>query len=99
MRRVYYSFAFSMISSTALWQGVLLGASIAVFGRLTHVAAIAENMLATPVGSVPIYVVESFMKAAISGEIITVLVVFFMVTLSVLWIKRIGETILQTKLV
>lgn len=97
MRRVYYSFALSILTGSALWQGFLLGASIAAFGRLTHVAAISNNLLATPAGSVPAYIYDTMARALVSGEIMTVLVVSLICTLSIMWAKRIGETILQFK--
>jgi len=56
------------------WQGAVLGACIALFGRLTHVASIAHNMLAVPVKEVPSFVSGAFLHAAQSGEVMTVLV-------------------------
>lgn len=94
MRRVYMSYALSIVGSTALWQGFLLGASIAAFGRLTHVAAIIENVLATPFGAVPNYVVATLFEATANGELVTVLSVLLMTFLSLLWLKRISQAII-----
>ena len=95
MRRVYYSFALSILTSSALWQGVALGASIAAFGRLTHVAAITKNILATPFGSVPEYVATTFARSLVNGELLTVLVVVLMVTLSAMWVRKISGVLFK----
>ena len=88
MRRVYYSFALSFFSEKMLWQGVLLGACIALFGRLTHVAAIIRNLEATRIGDAPLFVYNSFMYALTHGEVLTALVAFFIITFSVVLVVR-----------
>ena len=98
MRRVYYSFALSILTSSALWQGVVLGASVAAFGRLTHVAAISNNILATPAGNVPAYVGNTILRSIGNGELMTVLVVALMCTISIMWAKRISAAVLHYKL-
>ena len=95
MRRVYYSYTLSLLTSSALWQGVLLGACVAAFGRLTHVAAITKNVMATPFGSVPEYVFATFARSLVNGELLTVLVVVLMVALSILWAKKIARTLFK----
>ncbi len=86
MRRVYYAYTIAIASHTMFWQGIFLGACIALFGRLTHVASLIDNLLAVPVGSVPAYVGGAFSTAASNGEMLTVLVTAFMfvLTLSVM---------------
>lgn len=98
MRRVYYSFALSILTSAALWQGVVLGASVAAFGRLTHVAAISNNILATPAGSVPAYVGNTILSSVGNGELMTVLVVVLMSTLSAMWAKRIADSLFRMRI-
>lgn len=83
MRRVYYSYALRFVSEPMLWQGFVLGACVALFGRLTHVAAIAHNFGSVSVENAPSYVWHSVTHALVSGETFTVLVVFAMVALSV----------------
>jgi hypothetical protein len=78
MRRVYYSYAVSFVSESMLWQGFVLGACIALFGRLTHVAAIAHNFGATKLENAPSFVWNSVAHALEGGEVMTVLVAFFM---------------------
>ena len=88
MRRVYYSYALSIATSAALWQGALLGVSIALFGRLTHVAAIYRNFAATTIENVPAFIWNSFVHALYSGEAMTALVVVLMVGLTLKLIQR-----------
>lgn len=88
MRRVYYSYALSIVTSAALWQGALLGASIALFGRLTHVAAISHNFSSVPLSSAPGFVFNAFVNAFNGGEILTVLVSVFMIGLSVSFVRK-----------
>ena len=83
MRRVYYSFALSFLSEGMLWQGVVLGACVALFGRLTHVAAIARNFEHTTIANAPTFVWSSFVNAYTHGEVLTVLVTLFIIGLSV----------------
>jgi hypothetical protein len=82
MRRVYYSYAVSVATSPILWQGILLAICVMALGRLTHVAAIAHNMGATKLAQLPTYITNSFMHALHNGEVLTVLVVLFIVGLS-----------------
>lgn len=82
MRRVYYAYTIAIASHTMFWQGIFLGACIALFGRLTHVASLFDNLLSVPVGSVPAYVGGAFSNAFTHGEVLTVLVTAFMLVLT-----------------
>jgi hypothetical protein len=82
MRRVYYAYGLAIVSHTMFWQGALLGASVALFGRLTHVASLINNFLSVPVGSVPAYVGGAVSNALVSGEIITLFVTGAMIVLT-----------------
>jgi hypothetical protein len=102
MRRVYYSYALSIATSSALWQGFLLGACIALFGRLTHVAAISHNFSSVPLKNAPEFVFNAFANALAGGEVLTVLVVLFMVLLGARFFYqtfRVGMGLLQLKAV
>lgn len=88
MRRVYYSYALSIVEHSMFWQGAVLGACIAAFGRLTHVAALIHNFLAVPIGATPKFVVSSFVGALEHGEFITAVVVVMMAVLSLSFIVR-----------
>ncbi len=91
MRRVYYSFALSFLEQPLLWVGMALGGAVALFGRLTHVAAIGHNLAAVPVGSVPRYMFGSFERAVARGEFGTVLVVLAIVSLSVVVVHQLSR--------
>jgi hypothetical protein len=82
MRRVYYSYTLSFVSEPMLWQGFVLGASVALFGRLTHVASIGRNFAHTSVENAPAFIFNSFANALQGGEVLTVLVSVFMIGLS-----------------
>lgn len=88
MRRVYYSYAVGFFTESMLWQGFVLGACVALFGRLTHVAAIEHNFLNTSIQNIPSYVFHSFTNAFVHGEALTALVVLSMVALSLSFIYR-----------
>lgn len=83
MRRVYYAYSFSILTSTSFWQGAILGGSVALFGRLTHVAALWQNVLQVPVGQMPQFVYRTVDAALVGGEILTVLVTALILVLSV----------------
>jgi hypothetical protein len=88
MRRVYYSYALSFVSEPMLWQGFILGACVALFGRLTHVAAIAHNFAATNINEAPSFIWHSFANAFQGGELLTVLVAVFIVGFSTKFLYR-----------
>ena len=81
------SYALSYTQQPLLWCGLVLGGAVALFGRWTHVASIIDNTLATPLGSVPQYLVNSFLSAVARGELGTVLVVLTIASMSavVVW--------------
>ncbi len=83
MRRVYYSFALSFFAERLFWQGMVLGAGIALTARLVHVASIINNFLSIPVGSVPLYIGNAFLNAMTHGELLTVLTVLLCTGLGV----------------
>jgi ABC-type dipeptide/oligopeptide/nickel transport system permease subunit len=87
MRRVYAHYALSYTKQPLLWVGMALGGAVALFGRWTHVSSIIENTLATPLGNVPSFLINSFLSAIERGELGTVLVVLAIASLSavVLW--------------
>ncbi len=88
MRRVYYSYAVDFASQPLLWQGFVLGACVAMFGRLTHVAAIARNLEGTTVSNTPSFVWHAFTNAFAGGEVLTGLVALFMIGLTASFLYR-----------
>lgn len=95
MRRVYYAYTIAIASHTMFWQGIFLGACIALFGRLTHVASLIDNLLSVPVGSVPAYVGGAVTQALTNGEILTVLVTAFMLVLTLSIMARLTPLVLM----
>ena len=91
MRRVYYSFMLSFFEQPLLWVGLVLGGSVALFGRLTHVAAIWHNFVKVPVGSVPGYIEQTFAGALSRGEFDTVLVVLAMAILTTVAVYQLAR--------
>lgn len=83
MRRVWYSYLISLLTQGSFVHGFLLGGSVALFGRLTHVAAITGNLLQLPLGSVPNYAWQTLSAALSGGEVLTALVTILLVGLSV----------------
>jgi len=82
MRRIYTSYALSYTEQPLLWAGLVLGGAVALLGRFTHVASIIDNTLATPLGNVPAYIMNSFMVAVARGELGTVLVILTIASMS-----------------
>lgn len=87
MYRVYLSFVLSIAEHRFFWGGFLFGAALALFGRLVHVAALAENLWSIPVLDLPRYVAYVFEQALISGEFLTVLAVLVMATIGVSFVR------------
>jgi len=87
MYRVYLSFMLSIAEHRFFWRGFLFGAALALFGRLVHVAAIADNALATPVEQLPGYAFGAFRHAFTSGEFLTILATLVMLTIGVSFVR------------
>lgn len=97
MRRVWYSYLLSILSRTAFVHGFVLGGSVAMFGRLTHVAAITDNLLRVPVSSIPEYISQTITAALSGGEVLTVLVTLLLVSLTVSALVRLGVAVTHLK--
>lgn len=87
MYRVYLSFVLSFAEHRFFWKGFLFGAALALFGRLVHVAALADNLLSVPVLDLPRYVAYVFEHAFMSGEFLTILAVLVMATIGVSFVR------------
>lgn len=74
MRRVYYSYAISIVSMSIFWQGAFLSVAAFLLAKWLFVASIVRNFLAVPVGGVPHYVWGAFVKAATEGELLMALI-------------------------
>ncbi|MBY0309624.1 hypothetical protein K2Q16_00535 [Patescibacteria group bacterium] len=87
MYRVYMSFVISIAEHRYFWQGFLFGGCLALFGRLVHVAAVADNVLSTPLRQLPSYTANVFEHAFTSGEFLTILATLVMLTVGVSFIR------------
>ena len=96
MRRAYYSYVLRLFAQPMLWQGFALGACVALFGRLTHVASIAHNIEQIPLANIPQFVFNAFTHALAGGEVLTALVALLIVILSAM---SVVETVKVAKLV
>ncbi len=63
MRRVWYTFALSVMVRPTTVHGFLFGASLIAFWKLVSIMSIVQNFLSVPVGSVPAYLWQSFAQA------------------------------------
>jgi hypothetical protein len=87
MYRVYVSFVLSIAEHRFFWRGFLFGAALALFGRLVHVAAVANNVLSVPLASLPRHILGAFEHAFLSGEFLTIMAVLVMVTIGVSFVR------------
>lgn len=98
MRRVYISYALSYLEQPLLYVGLVLGGAIALFGRFTHVASLLDTTLATPLGHVPTYIVDSFIGAIARGELGTVLVTLTVASLTAVALSKLSRLHVLPKL-
>ncbi len=88
MRRVYYSYLLSFLTQAMVWQGIAFMGSLYLFGRLTHVASIVSNFLATPLSNAPNFIINAFTHALAEGRILTVLISILIAMISVSIVSR-----------
>jgi hypothetical protein len=87
MYRVYLSFLVSIAEHRFFWKGFLFGAALALFGRLVHVAAVANNVLSVPLANLPRHILGAFEHAFLSGEFLTILATLVMLTVGISFIR------------
>lgn len=97
MRRVWYSYLLSLFGMVSFAHGFVLGGSVAMFGRLTHVAAITDNLLNVPMASLPSYAWQTVAAALSGGEVLTVLVTALLIGLSVAAMIRLGAVVAESQ--
>ncbi len=93
MVRVWYSYALSLMERSTFMHGFVLGGLVAVFGRLTHVAALTGNLSHVPASSLPSYVWDTIVAALTGGEVVTVLVTLCLVLLSITALMRLAAVV------
>ena len=82
MVRVWYSYLLSLVEQSTFIHGFVLGGLIALFGRLTHVAALTGNLLLVPVPALPKHIWDTVTGAISHGEVVTVMVTVCLAFLS-----------------
>ncbi len=93
MVRVWYSYALSLVERGTFAHGLILGGLVALFGRLTHVAALTENLSHVPASMLPAYIWQTIAAALAGGEVLTVLVTLLLVMLAVGAVVRLGKVL------
>lgn len=93
MVRVWYSYVLSLVERSTFVHGFVLGGMIALFGRLTHVAALTSNLSQVPATSLPTYIWQTIVAALTGGEVLTVLVTSLLVMLAVGAVVRLGNVL------
>ncbi len=73
MRRVYYTYALSIVLHTMFWRGMFLSVAGVLLADWLHVASITHNFLSVPLSNTPQFVWNSFVNAATHGELLTAL--------------------------
>ena len=73
MRRVWYSYMFSILISVATLLGVVFGASTILFVKLVSITDIFNNLLQVQLGAIPTYVWQVFSQAVSQGEFLTLI--------------------------
>lgn len=98
MRRVYYSYALSVVVAPIFWQGVFLSVATLLLGQWLHVASIIDNFLSVPVREVPAYVAGSFLGAISHGEVLTALTILLVLIVALLAIRRLAHALTRLQL-
>jgi hypothetical protein len=96
MLRVWYSYLWSLVLRGGFVYGFFLGGAVALFGRLTHVAAITHNLLEVPLGAVPSFAWQAISTALAGGEVLTVLVTLSIITISIGALRKL-RSVLHTE--
>jgi len=93
MRRVYYSYAVSLVATAIFWQGMFLGAAALLLARWLHVASIIDNFLSVPLREVPGFMLSSFLGAFAHGEAVTALVLIVSLVITGLALRRLSRAV------
>ncbi len=94
MRRVWYAYGIWQVKkqlvSKAFWQGVVFGASLLIFGQVVHVASVFHNILVTPLGMVPDYVIRSILDAIKTGDLAKVITLLLLISITISLLKKLS---------
>jgi hypothetical protein len=83
MRRVWYTYAVSlMLRQSTVW-GLAFGASVIGFWKLVSITSIVQNFLNVPIGQAPTYVLQSMMQAEVLALIAFGIIVFTVLSVGI----------------
>ena len=83
MRRVWYTYALSiMVRQSTVW-GAAFGASVIGFWKLVSITSIVQNFLNVPIGQAPTYVLQSMVQAESLALIAFGIIVFTVLSVGV----------------
>ena len=83
MRRIWYAYGISVVLSRAALQGFLFGASMIGFWKLVSVTSIINNVLATKLGELPLYVLHALIQAHVLALLAFGIMVFTMLSFGI----------------
>ncbi len=98
MRRVYYSYAVSIVSQRLFLEGMFLSIAAFLLAKWLHVSSIIDNFLAVPVREAPTFVTNSFVGAISHGEIATALVFVTTILISISVARNLALVIIPRSL-
>lgn len=71
MRRIYYAYAIRLSTHTITLELALFVVALYVFAKMVFVQSVIDNLMATPVGNIPTFVMSALMQ----GEVLTLIAV------------------------
>ncbi|MFN3188138.1 MAG: hypothetical protein ACK42D_01155 [Candidatus Paceibacteria bacterium] len=93
MRRVWYAYGIwqvrKQLTAKAFWQGVVFGSSFVVFTQVVHVTSVFRNILETPLGLVPEYMLSTILSAIRNGDLAKVVTLLLLVSISISIAKKV----------
>ncbi len=96
MRRVWYTFALSLIVRPSFVAGFAFGASAIAFWRLVSITSIVENFLATEVGQIPHYIWGSLAQADTAALLAFMVLTIVSIRLCINVLTRVAHTSAHT---
>lgn len=83
MRRVWYTYMFSVAIRPSTAWGIAFGASVIGFWKLVSITSIVQNFLNVPIGQAPSYILQSMMQAEFLALMAFGIIVFTVLSVGV----------------
>ena len=83
MRRVWYTYALSIVLRQSTVLGLAFGASVIGFWKLVSITSIVQNFLDVPIGQAPQFIVTSMMQAEMLALLAFGVIVFTVLTFGI----------------